>query len=132
MINWKVRLKQKWFWMTVIPAAIIFVQEVAMVFGWQLDLQELQGRLVAAVDAGLTLAAILGITIDLTTEGLGDSAKALTYEKPAPNAAAYGLQEYREQCAAADAKMVNWSAPIVGTTEEFDFFADEEAEDGNR
>ena len=59
------------------------------------------------------MLALVGVPVDTTTEGYGDSARALTYEAPAPNASAYGLQEYEEQCAAADAKMVDWAAQVA-------------------
>ena len=108
MINWKVRFKQRWFWVTIIPAVIVFIQAVAMVFGWQLDLQDLQGRLVAVADAAFALISLVGVTTDFTTDGLGDSARALTYTQPAPNAAFYGLCEYVGQSEAADEKMVDW------------------------
>ena len=29
MINWKVRAKQKWFWLALIPAMIVLIQAVA-------------------------------------------------------------------------------------------------------
>ena len=50
-------------------------------------------RLVGTVFAVLVL---VGIPVDTTTEGYGDSARALTYGAPAPNASAYGLKEYEE------------------------------------
>lgn len=68
---------------------------------------------------------VIGIPVDTTTEGYGDSARALTYVAPALNASAYGLQEYEEQCTAAAAKSVKFN------TEEF-IGAVKEAEDGDR
>ena len=37
-INWKVRIKNKTFWVSIIPAVILLVQAVAAVFGYTLDL----------------------------------------------------------------------------------------------
>ena len=37
-INWKVRLRNKTFWLSLIPAALLLVQVVAAVFGYTLDL----------------------------------------------------------------------------------------------
>lgn len=81
-INWKVRLKNKNFWLTVIPAALLLIQVVASVFGITLDLGDLGNKLLAVVNAAFGLLAVLGIVADHTTEGFGDSEQALTYEKP--------------------------------------------------
>lgn len=81
-INWKVRLKNKNFWITVIPAFLLFVQVVAAVFGFHLDLGDVGNKLLAVVDAAFVLLSILGIVTDPTTKGVSDSALALTYEKP--------------------------------------------------
>ena len=82
MINWKVRIKNKTFWMTVIPAAALVVQAVASVFGFTLDFTTLVGKLLAVVDAVFALLVILGIVVDPTTAGVGDSVRAMGYDEP--------------------------------------------------
>ena len=82
MINWKVRLKNKSFWVALIPALLLLIQAVAYVFGISLDLSEMGDKLLAVVNALFAVLAILGVVTDPTTAGLGDSAQALTYEKP--------------------------------------------------
>ena len=82
MINWKVRIKNKAFWLALIPAALLLVQVVAAVFGYTLDLGELGDKLLAVVNALFGVLAILGIVTDPTTKGVGDSSQALTYDKP--------------------------------------------------
>ncbi len=82
MINWKVRVRNKLFWLSVIPAAFLVVQMALAVFGVSVDFAELQGKILALVDAIFALLAILGITVDMTTHGVGDSLNALNYEKP--------------------------------------------------
>ncbi len=82
MINWKVRIKNKNFWLTLIPAVLLLVQVVAAVFGFTIDFTELDGKLLAVVDALFAVLTILGIVTDPTTEGIGDSNLALTYEEP--------------------------------------------------
>ena len=68
--------------MALIPALFLLVQMVAAIFGFNFDLSELQGRVVAAVDALFAVLVILGVVVDPTTEGLGDSAQAMTYTAP--------------------------------------------------
>ena len=82
MINWKVRFKNKWFWVTVIPAALLVIQAVGAVFGFELDFTELSDKLLEVVNTVFGLLTILGIAVDLTTKGIGDSKNALTYEAP--------------------------------------------------
>lgn len=52
-INWKVRLKNKSFWLALIPAVLLLVQVVAAVFGYTLDLGDLGNKLLAVVNAVL-------------------------------------------------------------------------------
>lgn len=82
MINWKVRIRNKQFWIALIPAILLLIQVVAAVFGYTLDLGDLGNKLLAVVNAVFTVLAILGIVTDPTTAGVSDSALALTYEKP--------------------------------------------------
>ena len=82
MINWKVRLRNKQFWVSVIPALALVIQAVAAVFGWTLDFTRLIGKLIAVIDAVFALLVILGIVVDPTTAGVGDSQRAMGYEEP--------------------------------------------------
>lgn len=82
MINWQVRIKNKQFWLTLIPAVLLLVQVVAAVFGITIDLGELGNRLLDVVNAVFAVLVILGVVTDPTTEGVGDSIRALGYEKP--------------------------------------------------
>lgn len=82
MINWKVRIKNKTFWLSIIPAILLLIQAVAAVFGYTLDFAVLSDKLIAVVEAAFVVLAILGIVADPTTAGMGDSRLAMTYEKP--------------------------------------------------
>lgn len=84
MINWKVRIKNKNFWLALIPAVLLLIQVIAAVFGYTLDLGDLGNKLLAVVNAVFAVLAILGIVTDPTTAGVSDSALALTYDKPKP------------------------------------------------
>ena len=81
-INWKVRVKNKAFWVAIIPADLLLVQQVCAVFGVQLDFGELQAQLVAIVGTVFAILAILGIVADPTTAGVGDSEQAMGYDEP--------------------------------------------------
>lgn len=83
-INWRVRIKNKNFWMALIPAVLLLIQVVANVFGYQLDLGDMGNKLLAVVNAVFAVLAILGIVTDPTTAGISDSNLAMTYEVPKP------------------------------------------------
>lgn len=81
-MNWKVRIKNKTFWLTVIPAVLLLIQVVAAVFGYTLDFGDLGNKLLTVVNAVFALLAILGVVNDPTTAGVADSEQALTYLEP--------------------------------------------------
>lgn len=81
-INWKVRLVNKNFWLSLIPAVLLLVQAVGAPLGLTLDFGELGNQLLAIVNAVFAVLAILGIVQDPTTKGVGDSGLAMTYEEP--------------------------------------------------
>lgn len=81
-INWTVRIKNKTFWLSLIPAVLLLIQVVAAVFGFTLDLGDLGDKLIAVVNALFAVLVILGIVTDPTTEGIRDSSQALTYTEP--------------------------------------------------
>lgn len=83
MINWKVRIKNKSFWLALIPAVLLLMQAVAALFGFELDLDFLGERLLAVVNAVFVVLTILGVVVDPTTQGVGDSERALGYDEPA-------------------------------------------------
>ena len=82
MLNWTVRFQNKTFWLSFIPAVLLLIQVVAAVFGYTLDLGALGDKLLDVVNALFAVLALLGIVADPTTKGLGDSAQAMTYDKP--------------------------------------------------
>ncbi len=82
MINWKIRLKNKQFWLSLIPALALCAQAIAAIFSWEIDLSTMVGKLLTAVDAVFAVLVVLGIVVDPTTAGVGDSARALGYDEP--------------------------------------------------
>lgn len=84
-INWKVRLKNPVFWLTVIPAGIALVYTVLGLFGVVPTISE--DVLVNAVTAIISALTTVGVLIDPTTKGVSDSDRALTYEEPSDGSA---------------------------------------------
>ncbi len=82
MINWTVRIKNKNFWLAVIPAVLLLIQTVAAVFGYTLDVGDIGNRLIAVVNAVFGVLVILGVVNDPTTAGISDSKQAQNYVTP--------------------------------------------------
>lgn len=83
-INWGVRVRNKTWWLAVIPAALLLIQAIAAPFGYTFDFEVLGVQLAGIVNALFALLALMGIVADPTTEGVEDSDLAMTYTKPKP------------------------------------------------
>lgn len=81
-INWKVRFKNPAFWLALIPAVLLLVQVIAAPFGYSWDFAVLNQQLAAIVNALFGVLSILGVAVDMTTAGFGDSERALGYSEP--------------------------------------------------
>lgn len=81
-INWKVRAKNKTFWLAIIPALLLVVQIVGEWFGYKLATDYIGEQATEFIKAVFLLLTVLGVVEDPTTKGVGDSEQALTYEEP--------------------------------------------------
>lgn len=81
-INWIVRIKNKAFWLALIPAVLLLIQVIAAPFGYEWDFVVLNEQLAAIINAVFGVLAILGVVTDPTTAGIADSKQALTYTTP--------------------------------------------------
>lgn len=79
-INWQVRLKKKSFWVAIVSAVALFINNITGAFGLDYSASIEQG--VSIVTSILTVLAGLGIIVDPTTKGVKDSEKATEYTKP--------------------------------------------------
>ena len=81
-INWKVRLKNKNFWLALVPALALLLQTFLAVFNVQLELGETIDKLLVFINALFAVFVIVGVVNDPTTAGLTDSSRALNYTEP--------------------------------------------------
>ena len=80
MINWKVRFRNK-TWLTMFISLIVgFVFNILRAF----DVSSVVTESLVMNIAGqiLTLLGLIGVIVDPTTAGVGDSERALGYEEP--------------------------------------------------
>ena len=81
-INWKVRMRQKYFWLSIVPSLLLLIQSIAVIFGIELQLNTLNTQLINVIEALFVVLTILGIVVDPTTDGISDSSNALQYDSP--------------------------------------------------
>lgn len=79
-INWKVRFKNKVWLTSFITMIVSFVYNILQI----LDITPAfaKGTVMQIVNQVLMILSMMGVIIDPTTEGLGDSQRALSYEEP--------------------------------------------------
>jgi len=79
-INWEVRFRNK-TWLTLFISLIIgFVYNILKMF----DIVPLitENQVLDAAGQVLTFLGLFGVIVDPTTEGIGDSNRALSYKEP--------------------------------------------------
>ncbi|MBR4930743.1 MAG: phage holin [Bacteroidaceae bacterium] len=82
-MNLTVRAKNPWFWVTlggVILASMGISPE--MFTSWGAVWEAIKALVSNPYMLGCVILAVLGVFIDPTTKGVGDSSQALTYTKP--------------------------------------------------
>lgn len=82
MINWTVRIKNKAFWVTFIPAMLLLVKQICALVGIELEIASLSEQLIDIVGTVFLLLTLVGIVNDPTTKALSDSEQAMTYTEP--------------------------------------------------
>ena len=81
-INWTVRLKNKAFWVAIIPAILLLAQQVCGMFGVKIEIAGLTDQLLAIIGTVFVILALVGIVNDPTVATLSDSEQAMTYTEP--------------------------------------------------
>ncbi len=86
MINLTVRMKNKAFWLAIVPAVLLLAQVCAAPFGYKWDFVVLNRQIADIINAAFAVLSILGVVTDPTTAGFGDSERAMSYTKPGTTA----------------------------------------------
>ena len=82
MINWKVRIKNKAFWIAIIPMVLLLAQKILSAFGIMWDSDAVARQIIDIIEVVFVILGLLGIVNDPTTTGISDSSRALTYTTP--------------------------------------------------
>ncbi len=90
-INMKVRMKNPFFWIGLIGVAIAVIGvDVRTLTSWSAVVNTLSEFIRNPFAIGSAVIAILGVFIDPTTAGIGDSQLAMTYDRPKKDTESYG------------------------------------------
>ena len=79
-INWKVRFKNKVFLTAFISLIVGFVYSMLGLFDIFPTITK--NSILQIVEQVLTFLGLIGVIVDPTTAGLGDSDRAMSYEEP--------------------------------------------------
>ena len=78
-INWSVRLKNKNFWLALVPALALLAQAFANIFNLTLEFGDTVDKILVFINVLFAFLVLVGVVNDPTTSGLSDSERALTY-----------------------------------------------------
>ena len=81
-INWTARLKNKAFWVAIVPAILLLIQQVCGMFGINIEIAGLSDQLLAIIGTVFAILSLIGIVNDPTVATLSDSNQAMTYTEP--------------------------------------------------
>lgn len=82
-INWKLRLQNKTTLVTLIALCVTFVYQVLGLFGVVPTVS--QSEVINTLGLLVNILVALGVVVDPTTNGIGDSNNALNYKTPKVN-----------------------------------------------
>ena len=81
-INWTVRLKNKAFWVAIVPAILLLTQQVCGMLGVKIEIAGLSDQLLAIIGTVFAILSLIGVVNDPTVATLSDSNQAMTYTEP--------------------------------------------------
>ncbi|EAF2349113.1 phage holin [Listeria monocytogenes] len=72
-INWKVRVKSKVFWVSIIPLVLVLAQQLLGWFGVTIPADTINKEALDMINSVFLLLGVLGVVNDPTTKGVNDS-----------------------------------------------------------
>lgn len=82
-INFLVRAKNPWFWVGLFSTILAAMGVSPEMFtSWGAVLDAIRSLLSNPFQIGCVVLAVLGVFVDPTTDGIGDSTRAMTYTTP--------------------------------------------------
>ena len=75
-------MKNKNFWLALVPALALLFQAFADIFGIKLEFGQTIDKVLVFINVLFAFLVLVGIVNDPTTSGLSDSTRALDYDEP--------------------------------------------------
>lgn len=72
MMNWQTRIKNKTFWLALVPAILLLAQVIAVPFGYKFNIDQVNKQLLDIINAAFGVLTIIGVVADPTTAGITD------------------------------------------------------------
>lgn len=79
-INWKIRFRKKSFITAFFSAIMLLVQQISHILGY--DITGISTEITSIFNTVLGLLVLLGVVLDPTVQGLGDSELSLSKDEP--------------------------------------------------
>ena len=79
-INWRVRLKNKTWLLAMAAALLAFIYQLLGLLGVTPAVS--QDQIAQLIGLAINVLVALGVVVDPTTSGMGDSTQAMTYTTP--------------------------------------------------
>lgn len=88
-INLTVRAKNPWFWVSLVGVILTAMGVSPEMFtSWGTVIDAIKNLITNPFQLGCVVIAILGVFVDPTTAGLGDTKQAMGYKEPRKDTAA--------------------------------------------
>ncbi|MGK4058191.1 phage holin [Loigolactobacillus coryniformis] len=71
-MNWQTRIKNKTFWLALVPAILLLAQVIAVPFGYKFNIDQVNKQLLDIINAAFGVLTIIGVVADPTTSGITD------------------------------------------------------------
>lgn len=71
-MNWQTRIKNKTFWLALVPAILLLAQVIAVPFGYKFNIDQVNKQLLDIINAVFGVLTIIGVVADPTTAGITD------------------------------------------------------------
>ena len=71
-MDWKTRIKNKTFWLALVPAILLLAQVIAVPFGYKFNIDQVNKQLLDIINAAFGVLTIIGVVADPTTAGTTD------------------------------------------------------------
>lgn len=72
-MDWKARIKNKMFWLSIIPSTLLLIQVVLVPFGYNFEIEPINSQLIAIINALFAVLSVGGVIVDTSTKGIKDN-----------------------------------------------------------